>query len=233
MNKKTATFPINLKKQLHALSHDLKQPLSLIRVYAYYLKKKFGQEPDVSEYATKIETQVDQLSYQLDRIVALNRYQQDLLPLKLSDVPVTPLLENIRDQFQLTHPKAKIVIKSDSSLSAKLDEDKIKSALRELITNGIDYSPEQANINITASIKNNVLIIAVTDTGHGFVSDEIPQVFSAYSKGTAAQQTAENNKHIGLGLSLALAIVKLHKGTITIQPNKPKGSIVTIELPVN
>lgn len=109
------------------------------------------------------------------------------------------------------------------------DEVLLEQVLVNVISNGIKYSPDYTEINIEVYVEESNLVIAVADQGIGLNNDEYERIFEKFYR-------AQATKHVtgtGLGLAICKGIVELHNGTISGKRNAPRGTIITITLPLH
>lgn len=107
--------------------------------------------------------------------------------------------------------------------------DALKHALAELITNALNYSPDDRNIVISQWGADGRVWVTITDQGIGIPADQIANAMSDFQ-----QINRENHEQQGLGLGLPLArrIIELHRGTMQLNSVIGKGTQITISLPV-
>ena len=119
----------------------------------------------------------------------------------------------------------------DDSLELLGDETALNRLLIILLDNAIKYSPAATNIDfIVTKSKNNVLFV-VQDEGCGISDEDKEKVFDRFYRVDKARSRSQGG--LGLGLSLAHAIVRQHQGEIRILDNKPCGTIMQVLLPLN
>lgn len=119
-----------------------------------------------------------------------------------------------------------LVTQIQSPLIMAGDSNMLQQVLVNIILNAIQASPDNSNIFISASIKNNFVEIDILDNGKGIDSNNITKVFDPFFT------TKQEGEGTGLGLSVSYGIVKRHGGTINIEKVVPSGVKVGIVLPV-
>ena len=125
------------------------------------------------------------------------------------------------------------LIPPDQPFRVKVNGDRMTRVLINVIDNAIVYSPPDTEI--TASVRyytdanSNSVCYEIRDTGYGIASDDLPQVFDNFFRGQREEHA--NVEGTGLGLSLAKAIVEQHGGTITIESEVLRGTLVKIVIP--
>ena len=104
----------------------------------------------------------------------------------------------------------------------------LKNILTNLLSNAIEYSPHDAEIQLSAELKKDTLKIRVTDQGIGIPENEQHQIFKRFYRG----QNANNVEGTGLGLNIAKKYIRLLKGTIEFTSQLNKGTTFIAIIPV-
>ena len=109
------------------------------------------------------------------------------------------------------------------------DINKIKQLLVILLDNGLKYTEQGDSIEISTYKKDGKCYIVVSDTGIGISKEDKEHIFERFYR--AEKSRNRESGGMGLGLSLAYNIVKLHKGGIKVEDNKPKGTRMVVKIP--
>ncbi len=130
---------------------------------------------------------------------------------------------------QIENAGLSIDIAADSALTpAIIDGARIEQVLINLIQNAIKFTPAGGSIQVRATERAGWLRIAVSDTGVGIHEDELPRLFERFYKSDRARRSSGT----GLGLAIAKHIVLTHGGRIGVESTLGRGSIFTVELPM-
>jgi len=108
-----------------------------------------------------------------------------------------------------------------------LDEKRIQQILFNLLSNSIGFSSDGQVISIAAQLQNSHLSITVKDYGRGIPEEVIQRVFDRFETYTIGSR----HRGAGLGLSIVRSLVELHGGTVKIESNPGKGTIVSCSFP--
>lgn len=221
-----------IKRFIHAVGHELKQPLGLIRAYTYYIKKNISSdEKNISQYPEKIDQQVDIITAMLNNIVDNTKASVSLIVLNKEKTNFDELLDEIILQTKTLFPQRKVVFTNQTSITTiSVDKIRITQALINIIINAIKYSSENNSISIEITNDTSKLLIAITDTGIGVPTDELTTIFDSYYRASNAKEYGV--KGLGLGLTIARKIIELHDGTITVDSTLDQGSTFAITLPL-
>jgi signal transduction histidine kinase len=111
------------------------------------------------------------------------------------------------------------------------DPDRLREAIDNLLSNAIKYSPVGGHIELTMSVTDAHIVIAVADEGAGLSEEDISRLFGRFQRLSARPTGGESST--GLGLSIVKRIVELHGGRVGAQSNGPgRGATFTIRLPI-
>ncbi|MFH0926916.1 MAG: ATP-binding protein, partial [bacterium] len=110
-----------------------------------------------------------------------------------------------------------------------VDSEYICQTFSNLLNNALKFTPENGKINIKTENDNEFIKVIFSDTGIGIDEKDIPHIFDRFRQ--ADGSTSRKYEGTGIGLSLAKDIVALHKGTISVESIKEKGSTFTVRLP--
>jgi two-component system nitrogen regulation sensor histidine kinase NtrY len=211
------------------IAHEIKNPLTPIKLSAERLQRKFGAtvtDPAFSECTTMIIKQTEDLKNLVNEFSHFARLPQARPVIG----PLNKTVEEAMAIFRQSHPQVSLTFDADPGLpDFKFDPDQIKRVLVNLIDNAIAAvatSPHQSVVIRTRYDQSlKILRLAVTDTGTGIAQSLRSRVFEPY------YSTKEGGT--GLGLAIVKRIVEDHSGFIRALPNEPQGTMMVIELPVN
>lgn len=122
----------------------------------------------------------------------------------------------------------KIVAGIESGIKVLGSEDKLMRAFLNVIDNAVKFTPNGGTIALTVKKKNARAVFTVKDTGIGITKTDLPHIYNRFYRGAGTEKTLGS----GLGLSIALALINAHRGTIDVKSKSGKGTSVTIELPL-
>jgi len=110
------------------------------------------------------------------------------------------------------------------------DERKVKQILLNLLSNAVKFTPEGGRVGLTATAADDVITIAVSDTGIGIAPADQATIFEEFRQ--VGRDDARKQEGTGLGLTLAKKFVELHGGRIGVRSQVGQGSTFTFILPV-
>jgi two-component system, NtrC family, nitrogen regulation sensor histidine kinase NtrY len=216
------------------IAHEIKNPLTPIRLSAQRLEKKFGadiQDPAFSTCISTIIKQVDELKNLVNEFSHFARLPQAK--------PVLSSLNRVIEEalvlYQTGHKDIRFVFHGDPSLpDFEFDPEQIKRVLSNLLdnsvaavvaTNGQDGA-DQPSIAITTHYDNvlNIVRAEVSDSGIGIPEADRGRIFEPYF--------STKEEGTGLGLAIVKRIIEDHSGFVRAYANEPRGTKIVIELPV-
>ncbi|GAB4534589.1 MAG: ATP-binding protein [Thermodesulfovibrionia bacterium] len=206
------------------IAHEIKNPLTPIRLSAERLLKKWNENADdfgkaLQSSVNTIVKEVNSLKHMVDEFSRFGKMPR--INLTPTDIPkmieeVVELYNNIKD--------VKILTSIGELPMIEVDREQLKRALINLLDNAIQAKTERIWINSYHKPELDIIRIEVIDEGIGIREEDKERLFLPYF--------STKRDGTGLGLAIVNSIISKHKGYIRVQDNKPKGSKFIIELPV-
>jgi len=214
---------------LNSLSHELRTPISTIIGAIDTLKENNSNlsAKIQNELLHEIDIASMRLNRQVDNLLSMSRLETGMLQIKKDWCDVNELVFSaIKKSTEISHTQIVIFKPNEFLPLFKLDGALIENVLHNLISNAIQYTPENTVIEIKASNQNDNLIIIISDNGNGFPDSEIKFVFDKFYR-------LPNTKSggTGLGLSISKGFINAHSGSITLENIESGGAKFTIEIP--
>jgi signal transduction histidine kinase len=212
-------------------SHELRTPVAVIQGYADLLDRWGMDHRDVMEESVNaIKDETGNMKQLIEKLLFLARADKNQLTLKMEEFVLDDLLEEIASESRLLDTGHIITCRMEAAgIEICADRSCLKQALRVFMDNAIKYTPSGGVIEISALKTKKQVTIAVTDTGIGIPTEDIPLVFDRFYRSDLSR-TRESGGH-GLGLSIAKWIIESHDGKIEVQSAVGKGTRISIHLP--
>src|SRR3982750_2881634 len=185
---------------LASLGHDLKTPLTTIRVAASNLKAPWLQAPDREEQSDLILAEVERLGRLFQNILEMAGLDCGAVSADIRWVHPAEIGEAARDQVEHALRRHRLVIESDAEDLVRLDPRLTASALAQLLENAAHYSGSEAPITVRMSVSAEGLTLRVRDRGPGIAAADLPHLFDRFYRGRAALRRISGT---GMGLSIA------------------------------
>jgi signal transduction histidine kinase len=217
------------------MSHELRTPLNAILGFSEVLAERmFGEVNEKqAEYLQDILSSGRHLLSLINDILDLAKVEAGRLELELGRFHLPMALDNAltlvreratRHGITLTHTV------DERLADIVADERKVKQILLNLLSNAVKFTPEGGRVGLTASAADNVITIAVSDTGIGIAPEDQAAIFEEFRQ--VGREDARKQEGTGLGLTLAKKFVELHGGRIRVQSQPGQGSTFSFTLPV-
>jgi signal transduction histidine kinase len=218
---------------LAMLSHELRNPLAAMSSAAALLTHNHV-DPSLRQSAAEIiKRQLRHLTRLLDDLLDITRISRGKLEVRKEHVEIGHI---VRDAVEEVMPQ---ITKRGHALSIDVpqeqlwlwgDATRLAQVIVNLLNNAAKFTPPGGHLSLTVRALPTEVEIRVCDDGPGIAEDLMPHIFDPFVQG---QQTLDRSDGgLGLGLSLADAIVRLHGGSITAQPNEDcPGVVFTVRLP--
>lgn len=229
---------INARKNimLEVLSHDLKEPLGMIRLEASAIEDELAYTGN-----TQMMSSVSFIKEMCERNIKLVRslinkefLKSSLIELKKDRVELVWELEDLIRFYKRSHLRDIKDFRFTASydkIYLMLDTMKFMQVINNLISNAIKFTPVNGMIDLSVIDKENTVLVTVADNGLGIADELKPNLFERNSQNLKLGLQGENSG--GLGMNIIKTIVELHNGEIWFESEKGKGSKFHIELPKN
>ncbi len=217
---------------LATLSHELRTPMTAVLGWSRMLKLGLSEE-ETREAIDAIEKSAEIQAQLIDDVLDVSRISAGKLTFHPGPVDVGSV---VHAAMTTVHPAAAAKgIEILASVPPQLphilgDEGRLQQVIWNLLANAVKFTARGGTITIRVVNQDSVIRIAVQDTGKGIDPAYLPHVFEAFSQEDSS--TTRSHEGIGLGLSIARALVELHGGRIRVSSEgSGKGATFIVELP--
>jgi signal transduction histidine kinase len=216
------------------VSHDLKTPLSVIRMFGETLE--LGRVTDDTrrrEYYRVITRESERLSRLIDNVLDFSRIEGGRRRYERVPTAVEPLVRDTLEAF--AYPLAQQGFKVEVTVAADLpevpmDADAVGQALANLVDNAIKYSGPERAIAVEARREGDLLALSVTDHGIGIPPAEHARIFEKFYR--VGRSETQGRRGSGVGLALVRHVAEAHGGRVDVESRPGHGSRFTLVLPV-
>jgi signal transduction histidine kinase len=216
------------------VSHELKTPLSMIRLFAETLELgRVRNTEEAHEYYRIINRESRRLTRLINNILDFSRIEAGRRQYQFAETDaaeiVTEVLQSYERQMSNAGFEARMNIQADLP-PAMIDHEALAQALLNLIDNAVRYSDQVKRIEVSVRLRDGDIAIEVADQGIGIPKAEHQRIFEKfYRVGTGL---VHDTKGSGLGLAIVKHIVEAHRGRVTVESAPGEGSRFTILLPI-
>ena len=211
-------------------SHELKTPLTVIKANLQILEHKMQVDSDNKiDFVNKTLNQVNKLSNLINDLLDISKIQNGVLELNRTSFDLIPFLADVIESIQKTTPNHKIdLISKDKKLVIRADWDRLEQVVVNILTNAVKYSPNGKKIIVETKLKENYIIVKITDFGIGIPEDDLDKVFTRFFRVRGLASTFSGS---GIGLYISSEIIKRHGGNMWVESEIDKGSTFYFSLP--
>jgi two-component system CheB/CheR fusion protein len=216
---------------LAMLSHELRTPLTPVLMTAAELRSDESLPAEVREHLEMIERNVALEARLIDDLLDLTRITRGKLTLRAEPCDLHSLLSLVAEMVQSEARQKQIQVELDLAARQTFaigDSARLQQVFWNLLRNAVKFTPVGGHVRIHSSDAGDRARIEVSDDGIGFEPAAAARIFEPF------EQTGSGHRFggLGLGLSIAKAVVDLHQGTIIAESAGPgKGARFVVELP--
>lgn len=218
---------------LATLSHELRTPLTAILGWTE-VANRTGDARETQRALETIERNARVQSRLVDDLLDVTRMQAGSLHLELArfplEAPVRAALQSVRplaDEKGIaiaveTEPEGPVV---------RADQSRLQQVASNLLVNAVKFTPRGGTIRVRVTTDDGRALLEVSDSGEGIDAEFLPQMFTRFRQGDSS--TTRRHGGIGLGLSIAASLTRLHGGEISASsPGRGRGATFRVWLPL-
>lgn len=217
----------NLNNSLADISHQLKTPLTSIRIMLDNIEENPNMDEKTrNEFIEEISRQIDWISSLVISLLKLAKFDAGAIIMQDTQINVKKLIDNVINNLaiMIDIKNIKIEEKIDEDVILRADYNWQLEALTNIIKNCIEHSKEDSKIKIEVENNSIFVKIKITDEGEGIAKEDLSHIFERFYK---SKQASENS--IGIGLSLAKTIIEKENGYIKVDSELGKGTTFEIK----
>jgi two-component system sensor histidine kinase SenX3 len=215
------------------VSHELKTPVGALALLSEAVSGSADDPQAVRRFATRMQHESSRLTMMVQDLIALSRLQSND---PLRQAQIVNIDDVVAEAVDSTHMEAeareiRLEVRGQHGLSVLGDDDQLATALRNLIANAINYSPDHTRITIAVGVADNVVEVGVADQGIGIPERDLERIFERFYRVDPARSRATGGT--GLGLSIVKHVAANHGGEVRVWSAEGAGSTFTLRLPAH
>lgn len=220
-----------IKLLISDISHQLKTPLSNLKLYYELLQDNSISQEEYAEFSTNMQSQIEKLSFLMESMIKMSRLEGGVIKLiprqaSLSDICLTA----IKQAYQESKIKdIEIKFNAIEDVILNIDKNWTVEAIFNIIDNAVKYADFGGTITIEIIQYEMFVRIDIADNGMGIDEKEINNIFKRFYRG----EGSKDEEGIGLGLYLTRQIISKQNGYIKVKSKVSQGSIFSLFLPLN
>jgi PAS domain S-box-containing protein len=207
------------------VAHEVKNPLHALTLNLHLLEKEIsagrGASPDAQEYLAVLRSEIQRIHRIVENFL---RFSKPAIP-EVKPLDVNALLERVLSLIAFEAAEHLVTIETafEASLPSVFgDEGQLSQVFLNLTMNALQAMPNGGVLGVFTRLDGGWVEIAVKDTGDGIQAEALPHVFDPYY--------TTRPRGVGLGLAIAHRIVEGHRGTIDVETDVGKGTMMTVRL---
>jgi len=220
------------QRLLGDVSHELRSPMTRLQMALGLAQQESTTKSTREQYLQRCQLEVDRLNKMIEEALVLSRLENTLQTIEKEHLDFTALLQNIIREEQFIANDKSIIITLDPTIAVELpgDPNLLFSAISNVLTNAVKYSPEHSTVNVALSVNEKTVSLIICDNGIGVPPQSLTELFTPFYRVNLARD--RNTGGTGLGLAIAKQAIIAHQGNIFAKNNETKGLSVTIQLPL-
>ena len=215
---------------INEMAHDLRTPLTSLRLHAEMLERGGGDPERTADYAQRIGRESTRMTGLLANLLDLSRLEDGRGRLQIRRVPLGPLVAAAVGDFQLLHPErgADVHVDGPPATVVRADPQALGRCLANVLDNAGKYANRGGAIHVTWEEAETEVVIRIADEGPGLPAEERRRAFDRYERGSRAQRDGLPGS--GLGLSLVKDLLTELQGSVRWVASKT-GTTIEMRVP--
>jgi signal transduction histidine kinase len=216
-----------------AVSHELKTPLTAIRMFAETLQ--MGRNTDSrthDEYLETIVNESERLTRLLNNVLDFSKIERGDKSYRRRECCLADIVRSTARAMEYPLKQQRFALNleiEEGRRSARVDRDAIEQAILNLLDNAMKYSGDSRDVHLRLASENGEAVISVSDRGVGIAHDEQERIFERFYRARGAD--GGQIPGTGLGLTLVQHIAHAHGGRVTVRSEVGNGSTFSLHLP--
>jgi signal transduction histidine kinase len=212
---------------MRIVSHDLRNPLSVIAMNTALALQQEGLEEDSQRSLEAVARAAKQMGRLVDDLVDVTRIENGCFTVDKTECTLSPLLAEVAASARAIAGLRIVTVESSGELpSLPIDRDRILQVFSNLVGNAVKFTRPTGRISIQVEVHSREVVLTVCDDGDGIAKEHQRHVFERFWQARPADR-----RGMGLGLSITKSIVEAHGGRIWVESELGRGTCVSFTLP--
>ncbi|WP_161878295.1 cell wall metabolism sensor histidine kinase WalK [Alkalibacterium sp. MB6] len=226
------------KQFVSNVSHELRTPLTSMRSYIEALADGAWEDPELAPRFLEVtQKETDRMIRMIQDLLHLSRIDAGKSILDLEIVNMTEMVDHVLNRFEMLihsteYERKNYQIKKEllkEAVFVEVDPDRLLQVMDNIMNNAIKYSPDGGTITGRMQIRQQDVLVSITDEGMGIPQADLPKIFSRFYRVDRARSRAMGGS--GLGLAISKEVIEQHGGKIWAESREGKGTTFNVLLP--
>jgi signal transduction histidine kinase len=214
-------------------SHELKTPVTSIKMFTYILLQRFEKKNDKQslQILSRLDKQIDRQTNLVSDLLEISRIRTGKLDYHIEKFLFDELITETIENLQTINKSHKLILEGHVNQKILADRNRIGQVLINLITNAVKYSPRTHKVVIRITKNKHTVEVSVQDFGIGIATIDREKIFERFFQ--VSNKSRMTYPGLGLGLYITAEIIKRHHGKIWMESVEGKGSTFFFTLPIS
>ena len=213
------------------VGHDLRTPLSAVRMGAALLARNSNLNPKEREHVFRIATSGARMARMISDLIDFGRLRRgEALSVEMNWVDLEEVCRHAIAEIQPNEIGRHICLSSIVEASIRCDRGRLHQAVSNLVGNAVQHGAAGAPITVAIVRRDGELVVEVHNEGAPIPPDLLPDLFEPFKRGEGDERGARAGS-VGLGLFIVREIARLHGGTVDVDSGEGRGTTFRIRLP--
>lgn len=229
------------------ISHEFRTPLTLIlgplkkaqeqlpaSEQEVFFENKNAEISLPARHVGMMRRNAERLGQLIDQLLDLSKLENGSMKLQVAGDDVVQFVRAMVFSFESLAERRQIHFQTEFPEAGQLaffDRDKLEKIIVNLLSNAFKFTPERGRVSVITTLEKGRLKVSVEDSGPGISKEEVDKIFERFYQVNPDSYLGEN-KGAGIGLNLVKELVELHRGQISVESARDKGTIFKVSLPV-
>ncbi len=218
---------------LSIASHELKTPLTSMKLQVQFILKRLTDETfssdQAQDYMAKLHKNLNRIDRLVNDMLDISRISAGKLSMNIEETNLSLLIDEVVERFRpiIRANSQNDIYLENTEVKGKFDAFRIDQVLSNLITNAIKYA-KGSDVRIEVKRESKKVLIIVRDKGPGIPEDSLSKIFERFERANMGRDISG----LGLGLFISKEIVEAHQGSIRVESSSETGTAFFVELPI-
>ncbi|MBI4511773.1 MAG: hybrid sensor histidine kinase/response regulator [Deltaproteobacteria bacterium] len=221
-----------LKEDLFSLIvHDLRNPLGSIVLDLEVMGRRARNQADIDDVLLRCTRLARRMGELLNDTLDVRLLEAGRLPVRRQPVAIHEILDQVVETLRPIADSTRVTLRvtTDEDCVVDLDPSLARRAIENMVSNAIDYTPEEEAVEILARKSEQGLVLEIADRGPGVPEEQRSSLFQKFGVVTARSHAARRSH--GLGLFFVHLVVTAHGGTVGVKEREGGGSVFRLVFP--